>query len=421
MARRSSPFLSAFLVLVVIGLCLGAIYGTRPDPPRPLAPAPNPAPVHLRTLALETRPLTARIYGQATPWRQARLAAELSGVVVWRSELLENGGRVEAGAELLRLDPEPFDLALDEAAAAVKMALAEWDQRSVQDQANEAKLEDYRAQEQLAELDWERARGLLANGDVAEKVRDDALKAWLAARSALKQAEQAAAVDRAAVQTARAALERTEAARDRARDTVGRSVLRAPFAGEVSAPSAEVGDWLLAGSPVCLLVDRDRLKLRAPLPTEESIGVGTGTPVQVVVPALIGESGEPVRLEAQVLGLDPVATAAARARELVVAVSNRELGLPAGAFVEMTVQRGERLALWLRPQEYQTQGGQSHAYVIGPDGRAERREVRLGRPVLDQEDRAWHPVLGGLAAGERLVTDNLEMLADGAELMVLED
>ncbi len=421
MVRRSSPFLSFFLVLVVVGLCLAAIYGTRPDPPRPLAPVPDPAPVHLRTLALETRPQAVRVYGEAGPWRQARLASEQSGKVAWRSAALENGGRVEEGQELLRLDPGPLELALSEAAAAVEVARAEHDLRRVQDQANEDKVADFRAQEELAARGYERAEALLARGDVAEAVRDDALTALTAAMASHKQAQQAASVDRMAVAAARAALTQAEAARDRAKDALGRVVLRAPFAGEISVPQVEAGDWLLAGAPVCLLVDRSRLKLRGPLPTAEAGGVEAGAEVQVQAPSLMGDDGLPRPFAGTVAGLDPVARPGSRTRELVVEVDNRGLGLAAGAFVEMSLRRGERRALWLRPQEYLTAGGENTAYVLGADGRAERRQVRLGPPVLDAEDRAWAPVLSGLAAGERLVVDNLEMLGPGAPLLILED
>ena len=114
------------------------------------------------------------------------------------------------------------------------------------------------------------------------------------------------------------------------------------------------------------------------------------------VARLLPEGLEPEVIEGRSwVGLVPFRLAGIR----LVAPGTRSVVLPWSTFPETNVR----------------------TYVIGPDGRAERREVRLGRPVLDQEDRAWHPVLGGLAAGERLVTDNLEMLADGAELMVLED
>jgi membrane fusion protein (multidrug efflux system) len=420
MARRTSPLLSAVLVLVVIGLALTAIYATRPDPPRPLAPAPSPAPVHLRRLAPETRAVTARAFGEAGAARRAVLAPEQPGRVVWLAEAFEEGGGVEAGEVLLRLDPGPFELAAEEGRAAARAAEAELGLRRASAAASAAQRADYAAQEELAGRERGRVAQLVAAGDLAESLLDAADRDLAAARAARKQAEQRAEVDAAAVVAAEAALDRAAAALASALDAQERSVLRAPFAGELSAPRVEVGEVLAPGAPLAVLVDRAHLELRAPLPSEEADGVRPGMTAAVVVPALLGPGGAPLSLAGEVRAVDPVVSPASRTRTLLVTLPNPGLRVPAGAFAEARVELGGREALWIRPLEYRTDGGGAVAFVA-VDGRAERRELRLGRPVLDAEDRAWHPVLAGLAPGELLVTDNLEVLGDGSPLRVLED
>ena len=121
---------------------------------------------------------------QAMPWkhsyparvespRSVEIRPRVSGILISRSYV--EGDRVEAGDELFRIDPIPYELAVDRAKADCERALA---------------------QERQAQREKDRVMRLFSTEAVSEKQRDDALSAFelaqagrMAAEASLKQAE----------------------------------------------------------------------------------------------------------------------------------------------------------------------------------------------------------------------------------------
>jgi len=399
---------------------VGAIYMTRPAPPEPLAPAPSPAPVHVRRLSRVARPRVARLYGDTRPWRRSRLSVDVAGRVVWRSPSLELGADVAEGEPLLRLDPKPFALARDQARAEYALARAQAEAAEAVWSGSRRALERAREQEELARRERDRQQSLFDSGSTAASLRDQARGAWVAARSARERAEQRLAADRASATAAESRVQSALAALRRAEDALARSEVHAPFAGRISMPSAEVGDWLLPGSPVCTLLDLSQLIVRAPLPNSESAFLGPEPELRLHMPAFPEVEVGKLRL----LGLSGEADPQSRARELRVAFENPQGRLPAGVFAVLEVDLGSRSAVWLRPEDYRLVEGVPTAFVVEGSGRATRavtRPLRLGLSEVDSQGRSWIPVLEGLAPGELLAVDDLDMLGDGVPVAVLED
>ncbi len=420
--RHVSPWISALGVVVVLGLCGLALWISRPEPPREQAPEPEPTPVAVRELLPAERLRLLWIYGDTEPRRRALPAAERSGRVVWRHEALETGGRVEAGEEILRLERKPAELELQDAEAGLAMARARAEQARADRDGLARSLENARARAALAERELERQRGLAASGDTAPSVVDQTEAAWLAAADRVEQLENQLASAEAALAVAEAGVAQARARLDRAQDQLERTVLHAPFRGEVRAVRAEVGDLLLPGSVVCEVVDRRSLRLRGRIPNEDSLGLDASRAVRVRFPALLDARGEALEAPGRILGLDPAA-ASLRHRELLIEVDNPDLRLPAGAFAEIGVDLGREEALWIRPHEYVVRGGSPRAFVAEAEGdivRARERRLRLGRPLVDEAGRTWFPVRDGLAAHDLLVVDNLEVLEDGGLLSLVE-
>lgn len=121
---------------------------------------------------------------QAMPWkhsyparvespRSVEIRPRVSGILISRSYV--EGDHVEAGDELFRIDPIPYELAADRAKADCERALA---------------------QERQAQREKDRVMRLFSTEAVSEKQRDDALSAFelaqagrMAAEASLKQAE----------------------------------------------------------------------------------------------------------------------------------------------------------------------------------------------------------------------------------------
>jgi multidrug efflux pump subunit AcrA (membrane-fusion protein) len=419
MQKKHTPVSLVLLMVSVIGgLGLLGIRLSAPQPPRPMAPEPPPAPVHVRRLVEEVRPRSVRLYGETAPIRQATLAAEQSGRVIWRSPQLEVGGKVEAGEELLRVDDTATRLQFQASKAVyeagqAQLKFAEAERNKAQD-GHARSIE----QEVLAEVAWSRAKNLSQQGDVSLSFRDQAQQSYLTAVSARETWQHSLESAAASLTMATAQLRQADAQVAQAKDLWDKTMLRAPFSGEVSQPRVEVGDWVIPGAPVAQLMDRSVLKLPVSLPIEESLSPWKDFQATVSFLALKDTPLGDVR-KAHVVGLAPIARSDSRARILLLSIPNGDIALPAGAFAEVLLNRGMEKSIWLRAAEFLPTERGPIAYVV-EHGVASLRKLQLGRVLFDEEGHAWHPVREGLRGGETLAMSNLSVLSDGDAVKVLD-
>lgn len=189
----------------------------------------------------------------------AQVSANVSGPVV-AIEVKENQ-RVKAGQVLFRIDPAPFQTAVDEAAAQLADARAQVGALRANFRQGEAELQS--AQDNLAYAVREAARqkSLLAEGIASQAQYDQARLAVQTARqsiqtSAQKNASVAATLsgsvdtpidDQPMVKKAKAALERAQL-------NLGYTVVRASIDGVVTKVNQlQVGNYVTAARPVFTL------------------------------------------------------------------------------------------------------------------------------------------------------------------------
>lgn len=182
-----------------------------------------------------------------------------------------------------------------------------------------------------------------------------------------------------------------------------KSRIRAPWGGEVAARRVEVGDYVTPGQPVIELVDATTLKVRAPAPAVDVPFLEIGAPVSIRVDAYPGEvfTGRLVRFGAE---LDP----RARSLDVEAEIANRDGRLKPGMSARLEVPRRTIENAVLVPLEALVDLGEQRAVFVVADGVARRRVVELG-PVVGERV----VVLSGVAAGEPVVVDGEQRIADG--------
>lgn len=182
-----------------------------------------------------------------------------------------------------------------------------------------------------------------------------------------------------------------------------KSRIRAPWSGEVANTRVEVGDYVTPGQPVIELVDASTLKVRAPAPAVDVPHLDIGAPVAIRVDAFPGEvfTGRLVRFGAE---LDP----RARSLDVEAEIGNRERRLKPGMSARLEVPRRTLEDAVLVPLESLVDLGEQRAVFVVEDGVARRRIVELG-PVVGERV----VVLSGVAAGEPVVVDGEQRVADG--------
>lgn len=193
--------------------------------PRPAVRAPVKQLPLVRTAPVEFREgaLTVTGNGLVKPRAEVVLAAEMSGRVSFVSPTLVTGGAFAKGNVLVRLDPEPFQAALAQAAA---------DRQSAQ------------ASLGLAEQLLKRTEELIAKGFLSRQTLD----------------ERVANRDQA-----RAAVARSDAVERQRRNDLERATVTAPFRGRVLSEKVDLGETVQPGKELARIFSDDALDIAVSL------------------------------------------------------------------------------------------------------------------------------------------------------------
>lgn len=212
---------------------------------------------------------------------ETRLAPEAGGRIL--AFTIEEGDRVEAGQEVLKLDTRDVDLALQRARAEEAQADAQLrlllagarpeDIRQAQSQvaAATADVLAARAELEAADLDLQRFEALLATNSGSRKQRDDAAtrrdvaaERVKASESRVNAADEALARLRAGarreeIDAARARVAATDAQIATLEKNLTDTILRSPVSGIVTEKLVEPGEVIAPRTPVAVIVDLDKV------------------------------------------------------------------------------------------------------------------------------------------------------------------
>jgi RND family efflux transporter MFP subunit len=173
--------------------------------------------------------------------------------------------------------------------------------------------------------------------------------------------------------------------------------IKAPFAGHVTRLSVSVGDLAIQGSPLLSMYDPTELRLIVHVPETIAVQLASGQSA-VLIASDVGSAVVPAGLGDWLI--IPAVDPATRSVEVRVQ-------LPAG--VKLEPGQLARLRLPLQSSAAQLRipvsatlrrSELTGVYVVGADGMARLRQVRLG-PIVGDEV----VVLAGLQSGERVARD----------------
>jgi membrane fusion protein (multidrug efflux system) len=189
-----------------------------------------------------------------------------------------------------------------------------------------------------------------------------------------------------------------------ARKTLGDSILVAPFSGIVAQRHAQAGERVALDAKVITIVDLTRLELEAPVPAALIGKVKIG---QAVAFRVDGFGEKP--FEGRIERINPATVSGSRSINVYAAIDNREGVLRSGMFAQgsASLERIER-TLVIPASAVREEIGQNYVYAI-VDGKVAKRIVKVG--AADPSGRMQ--VLDGLAAGDRIVRNNLGSLREG--------
>jgi len=390
---------------------------------------------------IEVQPVTfvprARGYGTVAPGRVWEAVAQVGGQIVDKHKDLERGRLIEAGTEVLRIDPTDYELAIARAEADLNSARAQLDELDVREANTRASLEIERRALRLAEEDVERKRALLERGNVSQATVDQAENALLGQRQRVQELENQLRLIPAERAVLEASIQVHEAKLEQARLDLERTRIRMPFDGRIAQVEVEPTRFVSVGEVLMVADSIDRAEIEA------QFAIGRLAPVvraDIDLSALsAGELAEvPGRLglEATVrLKTDEVeASWEARFDRLsdridpqtrtvgvivVVdepyrkAIPGRRPPLAKDMFVEVELRGRARPDTLVVPRVavHRKSDGKPTLYLADDEGRLEIRPVMLGPAQGDLV-----VVAGGLEAGERVVVTDLIPAIAGMKL-----
>lgn len=400
------------VTLGLIGLAVGTIRDAIAE--REASGGPR-RPAVERVFAVTVAELTAEsvkpvltAYGDLQSARQLELRAATGGTLSEIAPGLRDGGRVEAGEVLFRIDPAAAEAQLAFAENDVAAAVAEADEADIgltlahEEIAASERQRDLRAQA-LARSEDLRSRGVgtAADLEVAELALATAEQVLIGRRLALAQAE--ARVERAAIAHERAVIARNEAVRD-----LANTIEVAPYAGLLTDVTALPGRLVSVNEKLGLLMDPTALEVafRVSRAQYARLADAAGEALPLPVTASLGVEG----IELTVRGVIDRAGAsfgAGQSGRLIYArLDNDRPGLfRPGDFLTVRVEEPQLTGVAVVPATAVSAEGRM--LLVGAEDRLEEIEVTVLRR---QDDRV---IVAGAPFGRSYVTARQPALGTG--------
>lgn len=309
--------------------------------------------------------------GDLQPKQRATITAKVSGVI--ERMLVQEGDYVEEGAILAQIERDDYRLAV---------------------QAAEATMAEAAASLELAKKDHERFSQLITKGVVAQQRYDQVKAAYRLAQ--------------ARYQSAQAALEH-------ARNQLADTLIKAPFAGFVTARFKDEGERIRGGMPgieASLLQMEDISLVRATgfLPEREINELRVGMDADVKVDALPEKT-----FSGKVMVVNPRIDPTTRTFMVKVEIPNEDVVLKGNMFVRVTIVKGHREALTIPREAVLREEGVwlYHCFVV-EGGTAQRRIIK---PVFTPF--AYVEVAEGLTEGAQVVVKGQNVLQGGEAVEII--
>jgi membrane fusion protein (multidrug efflux system) len=332
--------------------------------------APAPIPVHVVRVEPRSVPISFDVVGQVEGSKQVEVRARVSGILL--KQFYREGDPAAEGAQLFEIDRAPFEVALAQAKGQLAQA---------------------RAQAAQAQREEARLKPLVEDRAVSRKEYDDATSAGQLAEAAMQQAG-------AAVRQAQLNLSYTRVV--------------APVAGITGRAEHSLGTLITTDAAGSLLTTINQL---SPIWARFSLAqsdlaklpggrVSQSSPVgiQIVLPdgSVYPQKG---RLNFAATAID----SRLGTQQLRAEFDNPRQQLLPGGFVTVRITAGQRDNVFVVPQAAVIQTEKEYlVFAIDAEGKAVAKPVKTG----DWVGSDW-TILSGLAAGDRVIVDNLLKIRPG--------
>ena len=375
---RRVPWVWIVLVLAVL---VGGVYWWQSDAGKPAAPKGPPGgmtpmvPVRVQAAISESLDIYLRGLGTVTAFNTVTVRSRVQGELI--EVLFKEGDSVKAGDVLARIDPRPFEVALDQALGA--------------QQQNQAQYEN-------AKRDLQRYQTLRKQDSIAPQLLD---------------------TQAALVRKFEGLIKSDQATVDNARLQLSYTTITAPIAGRLGLRRVDAGNLLNANDPagVVVITQTQPIAVMFTLPENDLPAVRA--------PMLLGQTlavdaydrADLNRLaEGKLSSIDNQIDISTGTVKLKAEFANQTDALFPNQFVNIRMMvRTLPDALTISAAAVQQGNRGAFVYVVESDGLASVKPVKIG-------DRSGERVviLDGIKVGDRVVLEGTDRLRAGAKVRVIE-
>ncbi len=239
------------------------------EPPAQTAKPVVPPPVETQILDPEVHSFTIRTDGNVVPRRVAVLSAQVSGVVIHKAETIEAGRAVRAGKLLLKIDPQEYQIELDQLAAELQQVDADLSRLDAEEEGQQALLKLAQREAELATAAFSRLKGLVGVDAAGVADLEAAEQAELKARTSVRLLENASRLIPEQRKRLQAQRRLTELRRQEAQLKLDRTIVTAPFDGIVSSIAVEKGNSVQAGDVLLSVEDTSSMEVACTLKSDD--------------------------------------------------------------------------------------------------------------------------------------------------------
>ena len=376
--KRALRITSVLVILLAIVVAV-ALIRTRPKSRR--APAQQGSPlVDAVALVAADHQVELSVTGTLEPAIEVKLQARVAGEVLHIHPAFIEGGKVQAGDTLVQLDPQDYELALENSRNAVETA--------------RVALFTEEGRQQIAQREYELMG--FEQHELSEQDRELVLR-------------------QPQLRAARAALKSAEAALKLAELNLARTAVTAPVDGLIAEAAVDLGDLVSTATLLGRLAGNENWWLRCALPVDEVrwIEFGRGNHASRVT----ASSAAGVQLEGRVIQLEAELEPGGRMARVVVEIPDplqqareSEAPLMIGEYLEAVIHGRTLKDLTAVKREYMHDGQQ--IWLVDENGRLS----------IQTPERVWadeeHVLLRGLPTDMRVISSSLTSAVDGMSVRV---
>ncbi|MGA1875654.1 MAG: efflux RND transporter periplasmic adaptor subunit [bacterium] len=337
-------------------------------------------PVRITPVEKATFSVSLSATGSIYPIKEAVIGPRISGFI--QKIYVDEGDEVRAGDKLLQLDTTNLTLALNQAAASVKVA--------------EANLRQARTHLDNTKKEWDRMVKLYEKQVISQEKFDQIDNSYTMAQSQ--------------VETAVAQVNQARESHRTSAQQLKDATLLAPFPGIIVKRTAHEGEMANSGQEVFHLMNTSQVKVEGELPEQDLALVKEGTSVNIKLDAYPDLS-----FQGRVDLVGPTVDFVTRTFRIRIIADNPDRQIKPGMFARLELCPEQEYGLSI-PAETIIKDSVGTAFVFVADkGIAARRMIAVGRrngPLVE--------VLQGLSEGEKIVVAGQDKLKDGQKVEVVE-